>query len=154
MTVKNDTDKQPLDGSAIDHTPSLFIPSEAVWQPFSITAIGGLGSAAGRFSAILEGQYTSTSNSVTLTTTRYRMSGPYAPKYRANINININRGGFEQQHNSPDTLSQDRSWHQYEVTLSIGRDPSIEPVVSLGIEVDFDGPDGGGWFWTWWTKEL
>ena len=72
----------------------------------------------------------------------------YANKYRANINVELRRN---QSHHvkSPNAMWQDGQWHSYEIGLEVLN--YIESPLMVGIEVDFDGPDGGGWFWTWKT---
>ena len=154
MTATNNIEEQPQDGSYSEGKPSAITPQDAEWKPFTVFTRGGIDNGKGKFWAFLEGAYTSNDTAITLKTTRYRMSGPYEPKNRANINVKITQDIQQKQHNSPDTLKQDDVYHPYEVTLTIPRVRDYPPSFNIGIEVDFDGPDGGGWFWTWWTKEL
>jgi hypothetical protein len=114
-----------------------------------ITATGGIDGGAGRFTATVEFQYKLDGDYLVFRSTRYMMSGPpgYPNKFRANINIATKRGPYISQVNSPDAMWQDGAWHNYEVSMRVINywyDP-----YQVGIEVDFDGPDGGGWFWTW-----
>lgn len=71
----------------------------------------------------------------------------YAHKYRANINIEFKSSGRSSgKLDSPDAMWQDNAWHDYVRYMSIQSNSAAS--FEKGIQVDFDGPDGGTWFWT------
>lgn len=114
-----------------------------------ITATGGIGAGKNQFIADVEFRYRKDGQTWHIMIDRYRMVAMgYPPKYRANINIEFTSAGYSSgKLVSPDAMWQDNAWHSYERIMKVSSD--LTSGFRMGIEVDFDGPDGGGWFWTY-----
>jgi hypothetical protein len=114
-----------------------------------ITAIGGIDAGKDQFKADVEFRYKKEDQIWHMMIDRYRMIAMgYPPKYRANINIEFTSAGHSSgKLVSPDAMWQDNAWHSYERIMRVQSD--LTSGFRMGIEVDFDGPDGGGWFWTY-----
>lgn len=116
----------------------------------TITANGGIDKGKGKFNAYLTVQYKIYNGLVYCRSLEYKITAPYysADRRRANINLGVAAGSLSNVARSPDTLHQTGEWKALVLepsATSLGGNG----VFYLGIEVDFDGPDGGGWFWTW-----
>jgi len=96
----------------------------------------------------LECEYKFENGRIYVRTKRYKMTTRYGNVYRANINIALNAASYVSR-DSPDSMSQDREWHDYEIYLDAAlAAPSFN--MYLVIQVEYDGTDngvgsGGGW---------
>ena len=143
---------ESLQGDVNVEEPYLVVDSEneSFWDDAdteTITAIGGIGNGYRRFKAEMVYQWYVDGRYIKVRTLRYRMSPPsgYEPKDRANIWFQAIVNGVEILRKSDDELRQDSQWYNYSVTADF--DAPTASQLRINIYVDFDGPDGGGWFW-------
>ncbi|MNX26857.1 hypothetical protein D3C86_569350 [compost metagenome] len=124
---------------------------ETFWddaETATIQVMGGIDAGYNRFKAEMVYQWYVDGSYIKVRTLRYRMTPPsgYAVKERANINFQAIVRPQEIKRNSQDNLKQDSQWHEYGVTADFYAPTEAE--LRITIEVDFDGPDGGGWKWS------